>query len=56
MKVDLEKVSYILGQSIGGDFRRQGFQIDPEIFMSSFIEAFSGVKPKMPVGASSKLS
>ncbi|HCY85727.1 MAG TPA: hypothetical protein DHV36_11385 [Desulfobacteraceae bacterium] len=50
MKVDLDKVSYVLGQSIGGDFRRQGFEINPDIFMDSFIAAFNGEKPTMPVG------
>ena len=50
MKVDLDKVSYVLGQSVGGDFRRQGFEIDPEIFTASFIEAFNGKESDMPVG------
>ncbi|MCP3874658.1 MAG: FKBP-type peptidyl-prolyl cis-trans isomerase [Desulfobacteraceae bacterium] len=49
MKVDLEKVSYILGQSVGGDFRRQGFEIDPKIFTDSFVEAFNGKESQMPV-------
>jgi FKBP-type peptidyl-prolyl cis-trans isomerase FklB len=51
MKVDLDKVSYVLGQSIGGDFRRQGLGIDPKIFTESFIAAFNGEKPTMAVGA-----
>lgn len=50
MKVDLDKVSYVLGQSIGGDFRRQGFEIDPKIFTDSFTEAFNGKESQMPVG------
>ncbi len=50
MKVDLDKVSYVLGQSIGGDFRRQGFEIDPKIFADSFTEAFNGKESQMPVG------
>ena len=50
MKVELDKVSYVLGQSIGGDFRRQGFEIDPKIFAASFTEAFSGKESQMPVG------
>ena len=37
MKVDLDKVSYVLGQSIGGDFKRQGFEINPKVFVDSFI-------------------
>lgn len=51
MKVELDKVSYVLGQTIGGDFRAQGLEIDPKIFSDSFIEAFNGEEPKMPVGA-----
>jgi len=50
MKVDLDKVSYVLGQSVGGDFKRQGFEIDPKIFADSFIAAFNGEKSQMPVG------
>jgi len=50
MKVELDKVSYVLGQSIGGDFRRKGFEIDPKIFADSFTEAFNGKESQMPVG------
>lgn len=50
MKVDLDKVSYVLGQSVGGDFKRQGLDIDPKIFADSFIAAFNGEKPEMRVG------
>ncbi|MFK5952423.1 MAG: FKBP-type peptidyl-prolyl cis-trans isomerase [Desulfobacterium sp.] len=50
MKVDLDQVSYVLGQSIGGDFKRQGFGVDPKIFVDSFIAAFNGEESKMPVG------
>ena len=49
MKVDLDKVSYILGQSVGGDFRRKGFDIDPKIFTDSFLAAFKGEEPTMRV-------
>lgn len=50
MKVEMDKVSYVLGQSVGGDFKRQGIEIDPEIFTKSFTEAFNGEQSKMPVG------
>ena len=49
MKVDLDKVSYILGQSVGGDFRRKGLEINPQIFTESFLAAFKGEEPKMRV-------
>nr|WP_269764198.1 FKBP-type peptidyl-prolyl cis-trans isomerase N-terminal domain-containing protein [Desulfobacula toluolica] len=35
---------------MGGDFRRQGFEIDPKIFADSFAEAFNGKESQMPVG------
>ncbi|MCP4119525.1 MAG: FKBP-type peptidyl-prolyl cis-trans isomerase [Desulfobacteraceae bacterium] len=50
MKVEMDKVSYVLGQSVGGDFKRQGLEIDPKIFAESFIAAFNGEEPKMRVG------
>lgn len=50
MKVEIDKISYVLGQSIGGDFRRQGFEIDPDLFAESFKAAYNGDEPKMTVG------
>jgi len=50
MKVDMDKVSYILGQSIGMDFRRQGFDINEKIFLNSFSEALAGKPGHMPAG------
>jgi len=49
MKIDMDKVSYILGQSIGGDFKHQGFDINVEIFTESFTDAFAGKQSKMRV-------
>lgn len=50
MVVDFKKVSYILAQSIGGDFRRKGFDIDADIFCDSFRAAMKGEQPTMPAG------
>ncbi|VFQ46393.1 FKBP-type peptidyl-prolyl cis-trans isomerase [Desulfoluna butyratoxydans] len=50
MVVDFKKVSYILAQSIGGDFRRKGFDIDADIFCDSFKAAMKGEQPTMPAG------
>jgi FKBP-type peptidyl-prolyl cis-trans isomerase FklB len=47
VKIDTEKVSYILGQSIGGDFRRQGFEINIKIFVDSFSDAYAGKETNM---------
>lgn len=49
MKIDMDKVSYILGQSIGGDFKHQGFDINVETFIESFKDAFAGNPSKMRV-------
>lgn len=50
MNINKEKVSYVLGQSVGGDFRRQGFDIDTDVFVQSFIDALNGKEPTMSVG------
>jgi len=50
MKVDMEKVSYILGQSIGTDFKRQAIDINVETFVDSFRAAFAGEPSKMRMG------
>jgi len=47
MKLEKSKVSYMLGQSIGGDFRRKGFDIDVSIFNDSFSAAYAGGESKM---------
>lgn len=50
MRIDKDKVSYVLGQSIGGDFKRQGFDINADVFAESFKDAFSGKECNMSVG------
>lgn len=50
MVTDFKKVSYILAQSIGGDFKRKGFDIDADIFCDSFKAAMKGEQPTMPPG------
>lgn len=50
MNIDKKKVSYVLGQSIGGDFRRQGFEVDTDVFYKSFVDAMEGKEPSMSVG------
>lgn len=47
MKIDKTKVSYVLGQSIGGDFRRKAFDIDLDTFIDSFKDAYNGIESKM---------
>lgn len=50
MVIDFKKVSYILAQSIGGDFKRKRLDIDAEIFCDSFKAAMKGEKPTMSAG------
>ncbi|MDD0853535.1 FKBP-type peptidyl-prolyl cis-trans isomerase [Halobacteriovorax sp. GB3] len=50
MSVNWEKVSYILGQQIGADFKNQGVDINLEAFLQSFREAFNGEQIKMESG------
>ncbi len=50
MKIDMDKVSFILGQSFGMDFSRQGFAINVDIFVNAFTEAFAGKPSRMPAG------
>ncbi|MBU0992829.1 MAG: FKBP-type peptidyl-prolyl cis-trans isomerase [Proteobacteria bacterium] len=49
MKIEKNKISYVLGQSIGGDFKRNGYDIDIDIFIDSFREAYGGMDCRMPV-------
>jgi len=50
MKIDMKKVSYILGRNVGGDFSRRNIDIDADIFAQSFKEAFAGKPCHMPAG------
>ncbi len=50
MRLDKDKVSYVLGQSIGNDFKRQEIDIDPEIFVNSFKSAYKGEQSTMTAG------
>ncbi len=47
MKVEKDQISYVLGQSVGGDFKRQEFDIDVEVFLESFKSAYAGEPSKM---------
>ncbi len=42
MSVDWNKVSYVLGQQIGSDFKEQGITVELEAFFKSFEKAFNG--------------
>jgi FKBP-type peptidyl-prolyl cis-trans isomerase FklB len=44
LKTDKEKVSYAIGMNIGANFKRQGIDVDPELFMQGIKDATSGSK------------
>ncbi len=51
LKDQKEKLSYIIGMDIGNDLRRQSidqsFDLDTDLFVRGFKEAFSGIKPSL---------
>jgi FKBP-type peptidyl-prolyl cis-trans isomerase FklB len=47
LKDQKEKANYSIGYQIGGDFRRQGVAITPEILISGVEDALSGAESRM---------
>jgi FKBP-type peptidyl-prolyl cis-trans isomerase FklB len=41
------KISYSVGYQVGGDFKRQGLDIKPEILLQGIQDAIAGVEPQM---------
>ena len=44
---EIDKINYSLGYQIGGDFKRQGVEILPELVVKGIKDALSGAKPLM---------
>lgn len=42
------RLSYSIGYQVGGDFRRQAVDIDPEIVLQGIEDALAGSEPRMP--------
>ena len=42
-----QKLSYSVGYQVGGDFRRQGLEIDPELVVKGVLDAQAGSDPLM---------
>jgi FKBP-type peptidyl-prolyl cis-trans isomerase FklB len=40
-----QKLSYSIGYQVGGDFRRQGLEIDPELVVKGVLDAMAGSEP-----------
>ena len=46
-KTEKDKISYSIGYQVGGDFKRQGMKINPEIVVKGAQDALSGAEPLM---------
>ena len=46
-KSENDKISYSVGYQVGGDFRRQGVELDPDLLVKGMQDAMSGGKPLM---------
>ena len=44
---ETQKLGYSIGYQVGGDFRRQGLQIDPESVLEGVLDALAGSEPLM---------
>ena len=42
-----EKISYIIGRDMAANFKKQGLEVDPEIFLQGFKEALSGAESQL---------
>jgi FKBP-type peptidyl-prolyl cis-trans isomerase FklB len=42
-----QKLSYSIGYQVGGDFRRQGLEIEPELVVKGVLDALAGSEPLM---------
>jgi FKBP-type peptidyl-prolyl cis-trans isomerase FklB len=50
LKLDNEtaRINYSLGYQVGGDFKRQGVEMDPEAIVKGIDDALSGAEPLIP--------
>jgi FKBP-type peptidyl-prolyl cis-trans isomerase FklB len=47
IKDQKDKISYSLGYRVGGDFKRQGIEINPALIMQGIQDALTGAEPHM---------
>ena len=47
VKEEKDKISYSVGHQVGGDFKRQGVDLNPELFVKGVQDALSGAEPLM---------
>ncbi|WP_139556381.1 FKBP-type peptidyl-prolyl cis-trans isomerase [Methylotetracoccus oryzae] len=53
-KDEKDRVSYSIGHQIGGDFKKQGVEVNPEVFTKGIQDAMSGAKSAMTDEAMAK--
>ena len=47
LKDEKEKISYSVGYQIGGDFKRQGVELDPDLLVKGIRDAAGGAEPRI---------
>jgi FKBP-type peptidyl-prolyl cis-trans isomerase FklB len=47
VKAEKDRVSYSVGYQVGGDFKRQGVELNPDLMVKGIQDAMSGAKPLM---------
>lgn len=47
LKDGKEKINYSLGYQIGGDFKRQGVELDPDLLVKGIQDAVGGAEPRI---------
>ncbi len=45
VKEEKDRISYSVGYQVGGDFKRQGVELNPELLVKGIQDAVSGAKP-----------
>jgi FKBP-type peptidyl-prolyl cis-trans isomerase FklB len=48
LKGEKEKISYSIGYQIGGDFKRQGIDLAPDLLVKGLQDAIGGAEPRVP--------
>jgi FKBP-type peptidyl-prolyl cis-trans isomerase FklB len=48
LKDGKEKISYSIGHQIGGDFKRQGVELDTDLLVKGIQDAAGGAEPRVP--------
>lgn len=48
LKGEKERINYSIGYQIGGDFKRQGVELDPDLLVKGIRDAVDGAEPRIP--------